>query len=518
MLKNGENKGITLISLIVTIVVLLILAGVTISQITGSESAMEKATEAREKDKQGTELETIKLAVVNSVASGLDGLVNAENLKEGLNGIVEDEGRLKIKNENAPWIVTGKTGMKYKINQNGEVTFAEPVASVEFVNTADSIAVGKSKKLEIVAKGASGNVTEANEITFSISNTSIATIQEDGNIKIADNATVGITITVTVVADGIEGSNTCTITISAELKIGDYVTIDSTQYNAVNTTKLATLNEVVGSSTDRTALTRNANMQWRVLEKDNNGNPTKLISASTAGNLQLRGPNGYNNAVYLLDGLSDALYSTKLGITRNLKIDDVEKHFNDNAKAAKEAYSGDSIVVAMNETKNYTGKQAYPSISANEIGIGIDGLTSVKTKNDLGAIEKSEQNEPYSGYDFTSANGLTVTETYYYLGSPRTIYEMEGTDNIYYTLFNGIDKSWLSSRSIRVMENICDFCIVRLSSNSVGNVAMTTGNGYYNPSSLETNGIRPVIIVNSNITTTYSGKYGNTNYNIFSIK
>ena len=39
-----KNKGITLISLIVTIIVLLILAGVTISQITGSENAMEKAT------------------------------------------------------------------------------------------------------------------------------------------------------------------------------------------------------------------------------------------------------------------------------------------------------------------------------------------------------------------------------------------------------------------------------------------------------------------------------------------
>ena len=35
-----EHKGITLIALIITIIVLLILAGVTISQITGSENAM----------------------------------------------------------------------------------------------------------------------------------------------------------------------------------------------------------------------------------------------------------------------------------------------------------------------------------------------------------------------------------------------------------------------------------------------------------------------------------------------
>ena len=214
MVKNEGNKGITLIALIVTIVVLLILAGVTINAITGSESAMEKATEAREKDKQGTELETIKLAVVNSVASDLTGLVNADNLKEGLNGLVEDEGRLRINKDNSPWIVTGKTGMKYKINQNGEVTSAEPVASVEFVKTEDTIAVGKSKKLEIIAKGASGNVTEANEVIFSSSDEDIATVEEDGSIKIVnDESKIGETVTISVVADGVNGSNECVITI-----------------------------------------------------------------------------------------------------------------------------------------------------------------------------------------------------------------------------------------------------------------------------------------------------------------
>ena len=75
MVKNERNKGITLIALIVTIVVLLILAGVTINAITGSESAMEKATEAREKNIQGSELEQIKLCVVNAMAQGLDGKV-----------------------------------------------------------------------------------------------------------------------------------------------------------------------------------------------------------------------------------------------------------------------------------------------------------------------------------------------------------------------------------------------------------------------------------------------------------
>ncbi|MBP3799861.1 MAG: hypothetical protein ILA19_02650, partial [Bacilli bacterium] len=512
--KVKGNKGITLIALIITIIVLLILAGVTINAISGNESAMDKAKEAKEKNEQGAELDAIKMAVVNSVASDLTGLVNAENLKEGLNGIVEDEGRLKINQDNAPWIVTGKTGMKYKINQNGEVTSAEPVASVEFVNTTDSIAVGKSKKLEIVAKGASGNITEANEITFSSSNTSIAAVQEDGDIKIADNATVGTTITVTVIADGIEGTNTCTITISAELKIGDYVTITPLQYNSVNTTKLATLNEVAGSSTDRTALTRNANMKWRVLEKNDDGNPTKLISAFTAGNLQLGGTDGYNNAVYLLDELSDALYSTKLGNTRNLKIEDVDIHFNESGNSIKASYSGGAV--AMNITKKYTNSKNYPLISANEVGVGIDGENSVKAENDIDVLKQSEQRKVYSGYAPASNNGLVVTQTAYMFYSPSTRYEMEGTDNIYYMLFHNSGNSWLSTRCIGsdgsyAYFNVFDISSSYLWSSNMCGPAETVRTG-------GNMGIRPVIIINDNLSTTYSGKYENTNYNIFTIQ
>ena len=43
-----KNKGITLIALIITIIVLLILAGVTINALTGSDAAPEKANEVLE--------------------------------------------------------------------------------------------------------------------------------------------------------------------------------------------------------------------------------------------------------------------------------------------------------------------------------------------------------------------------------------------------------------------------------------------------------------------------------------
>ena len=54
MLKDifKKNKGITLIALIVTIIVLLILAGISISMLTGQNGILKRAAEAKEKTKQ----------------------------------------------------------------------------------------------------------------------------------------------------------------------------------------------------------------------------------------------------------------------------------------------------------------------------------------------------------------------------------------------------------------------------------------------------------------------------------
>lgn len=57
-----ENKGITLIALVVTIIVLLILAGISISMLTGQNGILNKASEAKEKTGMANEVEQRKLA------------------------------------------------------------------------------------------------------------------------------------------------------------------------------------------------------------------------------------------------------------------------------------------------------------------------------------------------------------------------------------------------------------------------------------------------------------------------
>lgn len=59
----SKNKGITLIALIITIIVLLILAGISIATLTGENGILTKASKAKEKTKQENGAEVIKLAI-----------------------------------------------------------------------------------------------------------------------------------------------------------------------------------------------------------------------------------------------------------------------------------------------------------------------------------------------------------------------------------------------------------------------------------------------------------------------
>ena len=83
--KIKTTKGITLIALVITIIVLLILAGVTIATLTGENGILTRASEASERTKQANAEEQVQLAVVASI--GTDGNVNLENLNKELEKI-----------------------------------------------------------------------------------------------------------------------------------------------------------------------------------------------------------------------------------------------------------------------------------------------------------------------------------------------------------------------------------------------------------------------------------------------
>ena len=84
ILKERE-KGITLIALVITIIVLLILAGVSIAMLTGDNGIITRANEASEKTKKSNAEEQVDIAVQGSY--GTNGKINIDSLNDELKNI-----------------------------------------------------------------------------------------------------------------------------------------------------------------------------------------------------------------------------------------------------------------------------------------------------------------------------------------------------------------------------------------------------------------------------------------------
>ena len=89
-LKNLEQKGITLIALVVTIIVLLILAGISISMLSGDNSILNQAGRARDITGQKDIEERIKLSYGAAMTNGLGDTTKEKFEKELKNEFGED--------------------------------------------------------------------------------------------------------------------------------------------------------------------------------------------------------------------------------------------------------------------------------------------------------------------------------------------------------------------------------------------------------------------------------------------
>lgn len=115
VLKN--NRAITLIVLAITIVILLILSGITIATITGENGLFARAKQAKEESTYANAAEKVKLAVNASYDETAN--LNKEFLKENLNKI--DGIYLKVKEITYDLSVT-VDGYQFIITELGQVT------------------------------------------------------------------------------------------------------------------------------------------------------------------------------------------------------------------------------------------------------------------------------------------------------------------------------------------------------------------------------------------------------------
>ena len=127
MIKNvlKEKKGITLIALVITIIVLLILAGVSIAMLTGDNGILTQASKAKDENIKGQEKEQIRLAMqskkMEKIADNVERTVTAEELQ---NQLIADGGKnVTVEaGENGNLVVKyADSKNQYTVNQNGEI-------------------------------------------------------------------------------------------------------------------------------------------------------------------------------------------------------------------------------------------------------------------------------------------------------------------------------------------------------------------------------------------------------------
>ena len=79
-----EKKGITLIALVITIIVLLILAGVSIAMLTGQKGILTQANNAKNATELASAKEKVELAVIGAISQTRDGTLKVGNLRTEL--------------------------------------------------------------------------------------------------------------------------------------------------------------------------------------------------------------------------------------------------------------------------------------------------------------------------------------------------------------------------------------------------------------------------------------------------
>ena len=168
-----NQKGITLIALVITIIVLLILAGVSIAMLTGENGILNKATTAKQKTEEATAEERVKLEVAGSPREDgkLDTDLLNENLRNNIDGLtyngkaitekgVADENR--IKSLPATVVVDGYNVI---IREDGSVVVSEWTQNgYEITNGKIILRVGDTvKNYDELSKGEQSATIETTE-------------------------------------------------------------------------------------------------------------------------------------------------------------------------------------------------------------------------------------------------------------------------------------------------------------------------------------------------------------------
>ena len=177
--QRKNSKGITLIALVITIIVLLILAGVSIAMLTGQNGILTQAQNASKKTDIGEEKEAIGLAYNGVRTENRGEGVTAEELQTELRGNGYTNATA-VGNADGTITVTFETGNAYTIGTNGEISgpttgeITTPTGEITIDNAKDASMLEKEENSTV--KVSDGTFTLPGG--FKVAEDSGATVEE----------------------------------------------------------------------------------------------------------------------------------------------------------------------------------------------------------------------------------------------------------------------------------------------------------------------------------------------------
>ena len=163
--QTTNQTGITLIALVVTIVVLLILAGITISLVFGQNGVIKKAQDSKEQTAIGEMREKLEMAKVPVYADG-NGSYKVKDYWDRIEseGLIADKDADKIDNGDGTYEITTTPGYVFEITVEPDEEIADNIIIGECIGKGENLNIGlrvvnkttNSIEIEVVrAEGAS---------------------------------------------------------------------------------------------------------------------------------------------------------------------------------------------------------------------------------------------------------------------------------------------------------------------------------------------------------------------------
>ncbi len=181
--QNLKEQGITLIALVVTIILLLILAGVTISQIAGSNGLFQRTRQAVEKYKNAAEEEQIQIGMLEQYVSDFS-VVGGDKGEDKASVEIKTftvEGNPKEQKITVKLTIEGQASkIEYSINNGKDWIEDETIAEekTEYEHIFEELDLGKSYYVRLKVYDAEEKYVEAISDIVTLSNEMTAKEQD----------------------------------------------------------------------------------------------------------------------------------------------------------------------------------------------------------------------------------------------------------------------------------------------------------------------------------------------------